>query len=205
MLRVAAILFLPAGHWWAKGMLSMTDKLMLSDARRFSPAYDRLRFAIDRFLAGKLTPMQLQSWCYAHFEQPQPHMNEHRAAVLASDDAQPGSLSSLRFPSQRARTESRALTCCRERQWDPVCHAADHQRVLARDDAQGAPIPRLRRSTSSNRRSVKHHAIEASQHFRNDQDGTRHRADRNIRLGSRRARTPLSRRTCCLYPSPPTI
>lgn len=77
MLRVAAILFLPAGHWWAKGMLSMTDNLMLSNARRFTPAYDRLRFAIDRFLAGKLTPMQLQSWCYAHFEQPQSDVNEH--------------------------------------------------------------------------------------------------------------------------------
>jgi hypothetical protein len=77
MLRVAAILCLPAGHWWTKGVLTMTGNLMRAEPRRFTPAYDRLRFAIDRFLAGKLTPMQLQSWCYAHFEQPQPHVSEH--------------------------------------------------------------------------------------------------------------------------------
>jgi hypothetical protein len=29
---------------------------------------ERLRVAIDRFLAGKLTPTQLQSWCYAHVD-----------------------------------------------------------------------------------------------------------------------------------------
>ena len=37
--------------------------------RKFSPSYDRLQFAIDRFLAGKISPTQLQSWCYAHFDQ----------------------------------------------------------------------------------------------------------------------------------------
>jgi hypothetical protein len=41
---------------------------MLCATRVYSPSHHRLRFAIDRFLAGKITPMQLQSWCFAHFE-----------------------------------------------------------------------------------------------------------------------------------------
>lgn len=45
---------------------------ILPQTRRYSLSAHRLRFAIDRFLAGKLTPMQLQSWCFAHFEEPQP-------------------------------------------------------------------------------------------------------------------------------------
>ena len=50
----------------------------LPSAHVFSPSAHRLRFAIDRFLAGKLTPMQLQSWCFAHFEQPQPDEHERQ-------------------------------------------------------------------------------------------------------------------------------
>src|ERR671912_218739 len=49
---------------------------MVPANRGFSPSYDRLLFAIDRFLAGKITPMQLQSWCYAHFDQPESTGNE---------------------------------------------------------------------------------------------------------------------------------
>jgi hypothetical protein len=46
-------------------------------SRRFtSPTYDRLCSAIDRFQAGKLTPAQLQGWCYAHFDPPQLSSNE---------------------------------------------------------------------------------------------------------------------------------
>lgn len=47
----------------------MTNNLMLSGSQRFSPGYDRLRFAIDRFLAGKIRSMHLQSWCFAHFDE----------------------------------------------------------------------------------------------------------------------------------------
>lgn len=32
------------------------------------PADPRLRFAIDRFLAGKISPIQLQSWCFGHMD-----------------------------------------------------------------------------------------------------------------------------------------
>lgn len=45
------------------------NNFMLPATRAYSPSHNRLRFAIDRFLAGKITPMQLQSWCFAHFEQ----------------------------------------------------------------------------------------------------------------------------------------
>ena len=45
------------------------DHFMLPTTRAYSRSQSRLRFAIDRFLAGKITPMQLQSRCFAHFEQ----------------------------------------------------------------------------------------------------------------------------------------
>jgi hypothetical protein len=48
------------------------DHFMLPTTRAYSRSQSRLRFAIDRFLAGKFTPMQLQSWCFAQFEQLQP-------------------------------------------------------------------------------------------------------------------------------------
>ncbi len=51
-------------------------QFMLPTTRAYSPAAHRLRFAIDRFLAGKLTPMQLQSWCFAHFDQLPPLTRE---------------------------------------------------------------------------------------------------------------------------------
>ncbi len=43
---------------------------MLPTTGAYSRSAHRLRFAIDRFLAGKLTPMQLQSWCVAHYHEP---------------------------------------------------------------------------------------------------------------------------------------
>jgi hypothetical protein len=45
------------------------NHFMLPTTRAYSPSQNRLRFAIDRFLDGKMSAMQLQSWCYAHFEQ----------------------------------------------------------------------------------------------------------------------------------------
>jgi hypothetical protein len=45
---------------------------------------DRLRVAIDRFLSGKLTPAQLQSWCYAHADPSQSFANEADAQLWRS-------------------------------------------------------------------------------------------------------------------------